>query len=238
MIAGERWALWRRRSVVVALGVMLSACGAPPPRAPEGRPEPPSGFPVDFYQGVAPARGPVFEVDAAQSLLVIEVHRGGTLARLGHDHAIASHAVHGYVAPNESRGDLYLRLDELVVDEPALRAAAGFDTQPNDAAIEGTRANMLALLHAEAYPYALIAVEQVDAAGATASLTVSITVNGAARQLRIPAQIEQRAGRLQVRGQVALEQSEFGVVPASLLGGAIQVQDRVDVRFVIQAHRL
>jgi hypothetical protein len=51
-------------------------------------------------------------------------------------------------------------------------------------------------------------------------------------------QIERTAGQLMANGRVTLEQSKFGIVPFSILGGALQVQDRVDVRFVIHAHRV
>ena len=59
------------------------------------------------------------------------------------------------------RADLYVPLDTLVVDEPALRAEAGFDTQPSAADIAGTRRNMLEkVLEADRYPFALIAVKR------------------------------------------------------------------------------
>ena len=41
-----------------------------------------------------------------------------------------------------------------------------------------------------------------------------------------------------VNGRVALEQSNFGFDPFSIPGGALQVQDRVDVRFMIRAGRV
>lgn len=50
--------------------------------------------------------------------------------------------------------------------------------------------------------------------------------------------IEQTAGQLIVNSRVALEQSHFGIDPFSILGGALQVQDRVDVRFMIRARRV
>jgi hypothetical protein len=54
----------------------------------------------------------------------------------------------------------------------------------------------------------------------------------------IPVKIEQTAGQLIVNGRVALEHSNFGIDPFSILGGALQVQDRVDVRFMIRARRV
>ena len=158
--------------------------------------------------------------------------------RLGHDHVVASHDLRGYVAPDEGRADLYVRLDALVVDEPDLRARAAFDTQPSEAAIAGTRENMLAQLNAEEHPYALIHAQMTDGDANGPQVSVSITVNGITREARTPMQIENADARLDVSGRMSLAQSDFGIAPLSILGGALQVQDRVELRFVIRANRL
>lgn len=227
------------RSALLATvaSLLLAGCAvqAPPP---ESRVQRPAPFADDFYRLAAARGSPVFAIDAARSLVVIEVWRGGSLARLGHDHAIASHGVHGYVAPNEGRADLYIPLDELVVDEPELRQQAAFDSQPTEADIAGTRENMLRQFRATQYPYAVVSVAGVGADAAGTWLDASIAVNGITRELRIPVQIEQSAEQLTVNGRLAVEQTQFDIVPLSILGGAIQVQDGVDVRFTIQARRL
>jgi hypothetical protein len=223
---------------MVAVGVVLAACAVQVPRPLEGEAQQPAGFPEAFYQPSAPAGRVVFAIDPALSLLVIEVRRGGSLAQLGHDHAIASHNIRGYVAPVEGRADLFIRLDELVVDEPALRVQAGFDTQPTEAAIAGTRENMLAQLQAVEQPFAVISVAGVESDAAGTWLQASIALRGATRALRIPVQIDESPDRLTVSGKVSLEQSSFGIAPMSILGGALVVQDRVDVRFQIQARRV
>ena len=111
-----------------------------PPSLPTGAPP---DFPHAYYRQLQAQGKPVFRVDAARSQVVIEVRRGGSLARLGHDHVVASHDVAGNIAPDEGRADFYVRLDALTVDEPDLRASAGFDTQPDADDIAGTRRNML-----------------------------------------------------------------------------------------------
>jgi hypothetical protein len=58
------------------------------------------------------------------------------------------------------------------------------------------------------------------------------------RQERIPLQIEAGAEGIQVTGRVTLKQSDFGIVPLSILSGAIQVQDSVDLRFRIRTQAL
>ena len=39
-------------------------------------------------------------------------------------------------------------------------------------------------------------------------------------------------------GSLAIDQSQFGIVPFSILGGAIAVQDRVNITFQIVASRV
>jgi hypothetical protein len=40
------------------------------------------------------------------------------------------------------------------------------------------------------------------------------------------------------RGRFSVNQSEWGITPFSILGGALQVRDRVDIRFTIEARAI
>ena len=221
------------------VALMLAGC-APPVRKPAPAPAgPPADFPEGYYREALAQGKPVLRVDPAESLVVIEVRRSGSLARLGHDHVVASHEVGGYVAPDEGRADLFVALERLAVDEAALRAGAGFDTQPTESDIEGTRANMLGkVLEAEKFPFALIRVSGADASQRDVTLSVEITLHGSTRTLQAPARIDADAGEMSVTGRLSFDQTDFGITPYSLLGGAIAVQNRVDLRFRIRARRL
>ena len=227
-----------RRWLFITLALIVgwvSAC-APPVVQPTAREEQrPAGFPDAYYQRAAERGEPIFRVDAKRSLVVIEVLRGGPIAQAGHDHVVVSHDVQGIAAPKDARADLYVKLDRLVVDEPDLRSAAGFDTQISEAAISATRANMLGrVLHAEEHPFAFVTVAGIDA---NSYLDVAITLNGVTRNMRIAADVEMSADDLNVTGRLAFDQSDFAINPLSLLGGALQVQDRVNLRFSIRARR-
>jgi len=223
------------RAIVVA--GWLAGCASPVPRVADVAGEQPAEFPDAYYRQAAARGEPVYEVDPASSLVVIEVRRGGTLAHLGHDHVVASHDVRGYLAPAAGRADLYLRLERLVVDESDLRAEAQFDTQPSAEAIAGTRANMLDKLDAGAHPWALVAVRDVAIDAAGFRMNAALTLNGSTRALDLSPQIVLSAGEVGVDGRVALDQTNFGITPFSILGGALQVQDRVSVRFRIRARQ-
>ena len=226
-----------RAAVAAALiSTMLAGC-APLLRGPAPAPAaPPTDFPEGYYREALAQGKPVFRVDSRESLVVIEVRRSGSLARLGHDHVVASHEVGGYVAPDEGRADLVVALARLAVDEPALRAEAGFDTQPTESDIEGTRANMLEkVLEAEKFPFALIGVSGANTGRGDVTLNVAITLHGGTRTLQVPAEIEADAEKMSVTGRFSFEQTDFGITPYSLLGGVLAVQNRVDLRFRIIA---
>lgn len=223
-----------RRALGVALAMLLVSCAQ---RAGERAPAAATAeLPRAFYEQALKEGKPVYRVDPGQSLVVIEVRRGGSLARLGHDHVVSARNLEGYVAPQAGRADLRVALDGLAVDEPELRKAAGMDTQPSPADIAGTRANMLErVLETARFPHALIRIER-EAAGDT--LAVTITLHGVTRVLSAPARILAGASQAEFSGQLEFKQSDFAITPFAILGGAIAVQDRLAISYTIRAARL
>lgn len=226
--------------VFLALALLLAAC-AQPAREPAGEPalaaaQAPENFPREVYRRAAAEGKAVYRIDPARSIVAIIVRRGGSLARLGHDHVVVSHDVQGFVAPEEGRADLYVPLRALSVDEPAFRAEAGLDTQPSEADIAGTRSNMLDLvLDAQKFGFAVIHVKDIGKTPTGNRLDVGITLRGVTRSFDVAAQTAREGVGFRASGVLEFDQSEFGIRPFSILGGAIQVQDRLSLRFRIQA---
>lgn len=218
------------------LALVLAACAPPLPRAPEVAPQAPEAFPEADYRQLMASGRPVFRVDPGRSLVVIQVFRAGSLARVGHDHVIASHDLRGFVAPDAGRADLYVRLDELVVDEPELRAQAKLETHPSAEDIDGTRRNMLNGLEADRFPF--ISVKIAGNTKGDEPLSVAISLHGVTRSVDVPVTLATAGDELSARGDMALRQTDFGVKPLSVLGGALQVQDEVKLAFSIRARRL
>ncbi|MDC8756397.1 YceI family protein [Janthinobacterium fluminis] len=223
----------RRLIAPIALACLLGAC-APAPRVPPAAPAAPAAaddFGQAYYARLQAGGQTVLRIDPQASLIGVTVRRGGVLARMGHDHIVASRGVAGFVAPALGRADFHFRLDQLSVDEAGLRQEAGLDSKPSPADIEGTRNNMLTrVLDAAHFPDVLVHAERT---AADAPLRVSITLHGVTRTLDIPVAIEAGAdGRgLVASGSVALKQSDFGLVPFAVFGGALAVQDRMELRF-------
>ena len=226
------------RLILAAVLVLALAGCAPPVREPAKPAELPKEFPESHYREALAAGKPVFRVDPKESLVVIEVRRAGKFANLGHDHVVASRDVRGWIAPEEGRADLYVPLETLTVDEADLRKQAGFTTRPTESDVEGTRANMRdKVLEVDKFPYALVRVTGVDAAADAPTLKVALTLHGKTRALEVPARLDAGADRVVVTGRLSFDQSAFGITPYSVLGGAVAVRDRVDLRFAVRARR-
>jgi hypothetical protein len=94
-------------AIVAAFVVILTGCVlqvVAPPQPGKGEP---AEFPGAHYRALLAQGKPVFRVDPARSIVVIEVRRGGSLARLGHDHVVASHDLAGFCrAGRRARGPL------------------------------------------------------------------------------------------------------------------------------------
>ena len=227
------------RGVFIVVAALLAACASERPSPPLASARGPADFPSAHYLGLMEQGQPVFRIDPDRSLVVIEVRRAGSLAQLGHDHVVASHAVAGYIAPDQGRADLYTALDTLVVDEPALRDEAGFETHPSPADVAATRHNMLEkVLESDRHPFAQIAVTGAAAGQREQRLRVAVTLHGSTQYVDAPVQLQTASEDTLVTGSFAVDQSQFGIVPFSVLGGAIAVQDRVDIKLRIRASRV
>jgi len=227
----------RCRHLIVLLACIMTTCAVSKSAHSQGASEQaPAGFPEAHYRQAQDSGKVVLRVDSTRSYAVIEVHRAGPAAWLGHDHVVASHHLSGFISMTERKADLYVPLEQLVVDEPGLRTEAGFDTQPSQDDIEATRRNMLnKSLNSDQFPYAYIHVDQLDAIRPV--LNVSITLHGNTRTYEVKTTIEPIANGIMVDGKLSFNQSDFGITPLSVFGGAIQVRDKLDLRFHIRAHR-
>ncbi len=225
-----------RRVLAMTLPLIIAACALKAPTQ-SGPATSPQETGAAWYEQAAKSGKRIYRINAAQSLITVTVRRGGALARLGHDHVIASRTVTGFVAPDAGRAHFHFRLDQMTVDEPALRSAAGLDTQPSADAIEGTRANMLGrVLDAARYP--VVALSAQRAPGKPGMLRLTVTLHGVARSYDVAAAIKHDTSTLVASGEMRLLQTDFGITPMSVMGGAMVVQDPMELRFTIVANAL
>jgi YceI-like protein len=220
---------------LLGAALLAAGCAQVPPSAPPGAPSGAPDLDPAYYREAAGRGASVYRVEPGDSLVVVRVYRGGRLAKLGHDHVVSSKEPHGFIDADKGRADLYVALASLAVDDPAQRTAAGFESTPSESDIAGTRSNMLdKVLEAERFPFVVLRVRGVEQDAVQAELSL----HGVTRPVRVPAKIDRGAERIAVDGSLSINQTDFGIEPFSVLGGAIAVQNRVDLSFAIRAARM
>ena len=192
-----------------------------------------------------PASATPFDVDSTKSQLTVLVYRTGPLARLGHNHAITSRQVSGVVwigsTVAASGFEIRVPVSSLVVDDPVARAAAGpeFPGAVPDDARSGTTANMqrAEVLDAERYPEIDVRAESATGTWQQAVVHATVRLKDMRRDIDVPVELHVEGGTVSASGTFQVRQTDFGITPFSVAGGAVQVADVVDVRFDITATR-
>ncbi|MCZ4306097.1 YceI family protein [Zoogloeaceae bacterium G21618-S1] len=224
---------------ILLLALALSACGTPAvaPLAPADTPRPP------LLQAAANAQR--YTVVSERSDIRFVVYRAGRLAALGHNHVIRAAEVRGHIAlvPTLSRSSFSLRLPvaQFEVDPVDARRdeGDGFEVQPSKDAMAGTRRNMLGtrVLDAENHPTVNIDAVALHGTLPTLDTTVRLTLRGVSRDVRVPVSVIQNDHELIATADFEIRQTDFGITPMSVFGGALQVADAVKVRMRIVAMR-
>lgn len=220
--------------MVLAVTMLCAGCG---PQASRVDAEP-AQFDERAVQAWWDAPGTFFLLDAGQSAITVRVYRAGRLAHLGHNHVIEVLGLRGTLkrlASGEGVADLRFRPDLMQVDDPVARARAGeaFAAMPDAAAIAGTRRNLLGteVLDAQAWPEVRV-LGRVDALSAGSAITdLHFSVRGFGRRYQVPVSIDVADDAVTLSGRLLVRQSDLGIRPFAVLGGALQVRDEIELDF-------
>jgi hypothetical protein len=223
-----------KRPSAIALFLLLAACAAPTRRpAP-----PPPPRPLESM----PAAG-VYRVDPQRSELRVLVYRAGPLANFGHNHVMVNRALSGSlrVGPSLETSGFVLSIPvaQFIVDDPVARREEGdeFGGEVSEGAREGTLRNMLSapLLNAESYPSIEIRSEQLQEIQGSLNAIMALSIAGRDVSIAAPFAIDAAPGGIGATASFEVRQTELGLSPMSLLGGALQVRDAIQIKLMLSA---
>ncbi|WP_170211753.1 YceI family protein [Rhodoferax bucti] len=222
----------------------LGACAPLPERVTGPKPVPAEGIAARPSPQVSlPSNAQVWRIAPAESSLRILVYRGGTMARLGHNHVISSADMQGQLwrGPTlESSGfEITVPVNTLIVDDNVARTEEGDDFPLNvsEDAKAGTKANMLrpTLLDGERFPEISIRATRITGSATSPEVVASMRIKDQTREIRLPVTLSEAHGALAIQGSLEIRQSDFGITPLSLAMGALTVQDTVKIKFRLVA---
>lgn len=194
-----------------------------------------------------PTEGVAYRVVPEASWLKVLVFRSGALANLGHNHVIRFVGLSGdLIAPVEGQhfgwGSISVEVEKVFIDSPDDRAEAGdrFTTSPTEKDIAGTRSNLLGpkVLAADQHPRVELKIQGLEPKLEKNPVLVSVSLGKLVRELTLPVEIEMEERQLVTRARFALSQSDLGMTPFSVLGGALSVADVLELELMLTAERV
>jgi polyisoprenoid-binding protein YceI len=224
---------------LIATILLISGCPSTavrPPPTKEALPE----------IGAPDVRGAtIYTIDSNASNVQIHVFRGGTLSRLGHNHVMTSKHVTGRIwlqsSIERSGFEMAVPVAQLVVDDAQARAAAGseFPGEIPEDDRDGTRKNMLRaeVLDAEHFPKISLRSVRIAGTQQKPQVVARIVIKDVARDVAVPATLAVAGNRLTATGEFDIQQTNFGIKPFSIGLGALEVLDRLHIKFEIVAEK-
>ncbi|MEM8767008.1 MAG: hypothetical protein AAGE43_06175 [Pseudomonadota bacterium] len=227
-------AIKSKQTPTLALLVMLalSGCAAlPQPEVFQPTAEAPDELPA------APPDTTRYRIKTAD--LEIHTYRAGWQAGRAHNHVMETTAVSGeiYLAePIEvSKAIVYFRPWDLILDDPASRAAAGegFESKRSAADIEATRLRMLGPkgFDTNNHPFVYVHVAWSD----RDSLALEIEFRGSRYPFTVPADWTLDEDRLELTADFELTHAALGIEPYSAFAGALAVAEEIRVQISLSA---
>ncbi len=163
-------------------------------------------------------------IDLKQSKITVYAYKAGLFSFASHDHVIDVPIARGAL-------DEQARTIEFTVKTNSLQVLDPNESEKNRAEI---RATMLGpkLLEADKFPeitFRSTSVKQTDAN--TAAVEGMLTIHGVSRPVALAVK---REGKFYV-GSAKMKQTDYGLTPVTVAGGAVKVKDEIKVDFRVTA---
>lgn len=164
-------------------------------------------------------------IDTQHSTLTVHVAKSGMLSAFGHDHTIVAPIASGAVDAGARRVELNCHAAALRVRDPNASDKDRAEIQKQMLGPE--------VLDVERYPEIAFRSSGAEEAAGGWNVRGDLTIRGKTRPVTV--RVTEKDGRY--TGTARFRQSEFGIQPIKIAGGAMRVKDELRIDFDIQLAR-
>ena len=160
-------------------------------------------------------------IDSAKSSVVIHVFKSGLFSGLAHDHTIQAPLATGNIDMQEKSVSLAFNVADMKVLDPG---ESDSNRKDIDATMKGPK-----VLDGAQFPTISFASSSVKTSGDRSEVTGTLKLHGASRQITVP--VAWQDGKY--TGSLSLKQTDYGITPVKIAGGAVRVKDEITIEFSI-----
>jgi len=191
-------------------------------------------FGTMFYCGTATAEPISYALLGNKGLLYVKVFKDSSL---GHNHAMKAVGWSGKATIDSANLStcsisITVPVNNLQVDQLAVRKIAGFDGDMSDGDRKKIKINMLSKNQLWADKYRNIRFESTscEGSGETITLKGKFTLRGVTNNVSIPVQLKADDQELSLKGMMSLKATSYGFEPYSLFG-VVGNKDEMSIHF-------
>jgi polyisoprenoid-binding protein YceI len=178
-----------------------------------------------------------FVVDARASRFTVQVFATGILSAMGHNPKIGIRTFTGEVdfSPESAEGSgfrLLMQANSLsVLDDVSDKDRREMERMMNEQVLEVAKYPEIL------YEAAIVCVNRIQSALYSATLNGNLTFHGVTHSQPVTARIAEYGDLLRASGEFILKQTDYGIKPISVAGGAIKVKDELKFSFEMVARK-
>jgi polyisoprenoid-binding protein YceI len=162
------------------------------------------------------------DVDKSQSSVTVRVYKSGLFSGFAHDHVIQAPIASGSIDAQAKSVEVTFNVVDMKVLDPG---SSDSERQEIEATMKGPK-----VLDGTQYPTISFASSAVTDSGANRSqVTGALKLHGTSHQVAIPVTLHDG----KYTGSVTLKQTDYGITPVKIAGGAVRVKDEITIEFSI-----
>lgn len=171
---------------------------------------------------VSPVAAHPVAIDTHASTMTVNVHKKGLFSFLADDHAIEAPIANGEYDADAAAVNIVVDAAALKVFDPKLSADKRAQVQ---SAMVSSK-----VLDVERYPKIEFRSTKIERTGRKLKITGDLSLHGQTHPIVVTAD---EADSTHFTGSATIRQTEFGITPIKIGGGAVSVRDDVEVEFRI-----
>ena len=171
---------------------------------------------------VSPLAAHPVAIDTHSSTMTVNVHKKGLFSFLADDHAIEAPIANGEYDADASSADIVVDAAALKVLDPKLSADKRAQVQ---SAMVSSK-----VLDVERYPKIEFRSTKIEHTGRKLKITGNLSLHGQTHPIVVTAD---EVDATHFTGSATIRQTQFGITPIKIGGGAVSVRDDVEVEFRI-----
>ena len=166
------------------------------------------------------------DIDVAGSKITVHVEKSGLFSAFAHNHVISAPLASGHLNVEKRTVELKFRSQDLKVLDPGVSDSDRAEiqrTMQSDKVLDPAR-----------FPEISFVSTSVDVNGTQHYLVRgNLTLHGTTKPVELPVSF----GGGHYTGKVSLKQTDYGITPVKIAGGAVKVKDIIEVVFEVVASK-